>query len=112
MAVIRINKCYRAPSDPLAVVGAVPVPAAGIRCCGVLVCTSLPSGLSTDDDRRLKPYRGGCAFSGIESVFVVAFWEGTSIDWLMGSMRSGRGVVGSYLHSGWSRASLRPAWMC
>jgi hypothetical protein len=45
-------------------------------------------------------------------VFVVAFWEGTTVDWLMGSRRSGRGAEGLYLHSGWSRASLLPAWMC
>jgi hypothetical protein len=53
-----------------------------------------------DDARRLKPYRGGSALGGIESVFVVAFREGTSMDWLMVSMRSGRGAAGLYLHSG------------
>jgi len=100
MTVIRIKKCYWALSDPLTVEGAVSVPVARIRCCCGLVCTSLPTGLSMDDGRRLKPYRGGSALGGIESVFVVAFREGTSMDWLIVSMRSGRGAAGLYLHSG------------
>jgi hypothetical protein len=112
MTVIRINECYGELSGSLAVEGPVAVLAAGIWYRCVLACTSLPAGLSTDDVRGVKPYRGGCAFDGTERVFVVALWEGITVDWLTGSRRSERGAVGLYLHSGWSRASLRPAWMC
>src|SRR5258708_1198369 len=105
------NECCQVLSDSPTVEGAIPVPATGIGCLR-LVCTSLPSSLSGGDARSLKPYCGGCAFGSTGRVFVVAFWEGTSMERLVASMRSGRGAEGLYLHSGWSRASLRPARMC